>query len=188
MGIATRYGSHQLFVKGISALLQRPGSRMAELGNQIVWIRPRTPSRVACQMLGIPYTSFDQNGRDGAVCVDLRKVLDQHYHRQYFVVTNFGTSEHVTHSQGIVFQNMHLLCEAGGMLLHSVPQAGSNKGHGDWKYTAGFFESLAAANDYSIDEMWPLNTGGGNIYLNAAMTKKIDSEFNLQDFVWPTQE
>jgi len=132
MGMSVTNGSAMLFQRAIECgLVIGPGTRMAELGNQHV--RHFTKRPVAAKRLftyfGVEHDSFDTNGNDGAMKVDLGKPLPSKFVGQYHVVTNFGTAEHVR-NQYQCFKNIAALCMPDGMMIHSLPIAGEWPGHG----------------------------------------------------------
>jgi len=120
---------------------------MLELGNK------RNPDGVwkaACQSLGIAHTSVDWNGLDGALKLDLRKPLNL---GRFDMVTNFGTSEHVS-EQEPCWRNMHEAVRVGGWLLGLTPYPGDWSWHGEWYPTREFYESFAALNCYEIERLY----------------------------------
>jgi hypothetical protein len=100
--------------------------------------------------------------------------------REYAVVTNFGTSEHVF-NQLAVFETMHDACTEGGYMVHGVPR--SMVDHGLFNYTAKFFEALAEANDYSIE--WPGTRLDESAYDGGPMLAVTLAKNNRNDFRRP---
>jgi len=102
--------------------------------------------------LGVTHDSFDLNGGDGAVTLDLIKPIDKKYRGKYNIVTNFGTSEHCggRDKQYYVFNNIDKFCCHGGLMIHNVPHTGNWPGHGDVWYTIDFFKELAKIYKYDI--------------------------------------
>ena len=68
--------------------------------------------------------------------------------RQFHVLTNFGTSEHVF-DQRQFFANVHDLVCVGGVALHAVPTLGALN-HGFFNMHPIFFGKLAEANGYEV--------------------------------------
>jgi len=98
---------------------------------------------------GSKHTSFDINGKDGAIAVDLCKPIPDKYKNKFNMVTNFGTTEHVE-DQTQVFRNIHDMTTVGGVMIHSVPLHGYWKGHCPFRYTAKFPPMLSGLNGYSL--------------------------------------
>ncbi|MGH9869991.1 MAG: methyltransferase domain-containing protein [Candidatus Polarisedimenticolia bacterium] len=96
------------------------------------------------------YEAIDINSRFGSHVMDLNKDLDRDYgfSRQYDLVVNTGTSEHVF-NQAAFLRNAHHLAAPGGLMLHVVPFTGYTN-HGFYNYQPGLFYDLAAANAYDV--------------------------------------
>ena len=62
-----------------------------------------------------------------------KKIVNPKYIGKFNIVTNFGTSEHVK-NQEQCFANIHNLCCAGGVMIHTVPMKNHWRGHGLYKY------------------------------------------------------
>ena len=110
--------------------------------------RPRCSAKPFYQLLGAEkYTCIDLTGEHGAIQLDLNRPLeDKSYWGQYDLVTDHGCNEHafnVTES----YRTMHRLCKVGGIL--EICKAAWN-GNGYFLFDKGFFESMAAANNYKI--------------------------------------
>jgi hypothetical protein len=100
---------------------------------------------------GYGCVSIDWNGKDGARPLDLSKPLPEELHGQFDIVTNFGTTEHVS-NQEQVFRNIHALCRVNGMMVHALPMFPGWKGHSPFHYDATFAAALALAGDYNLIE------------------------------------
>lgn len=130
-----------------------PGLRMAELGNQYIWKDVfKTPAHLVAkdvfESFGVNYYSFDLNGLDGALPLDLSVPLPEIYLGGYDIVTNCGTSEHV-HNQYECWANIHRLCRVLGIMWHFVPEVGSWAEHNAVvRYTADNLAALADACGY----------------------------------------
>lgn len=122
---------------------------MLELGNIKIDSPERPTAKKYFTDLGIQHTSFDINGQDGAIPVDLSQPVDPSYYQQFDIVTNFGTSEHIS-DQFTVFENIHDCCVDGGFMVHSIPLEGYWKDHCPYHYKKGFPEELARLNNYEI--------------------------------------
>ncbi len=114
-------------------------------------------------LIGIDYDSID-------VCPGLKtKILDLNFDRlpyrlrsRYDVVMNFGTTEHIF-NQWNCFEVIHDAAKVGGVMYHQLPASGYLD-HGYFCYTPLFFNDLAAANDYKVEDLFI--HPAGNIKLN----------------------
>jgi SAM-dependent methyltransferase len=121
------------------------GLKMLELGDQVCIGMTEQTGKEYFAKLGIQHTSVDLNGLHGALQLDLNDPLQfSHWNNYFDVVTNSGTSEHVT-DQYAVFKICHDVLKVGGLAIHIVPDAYSKnwEGHGIHTYTAKFFEYFA---------------------------------------------
>ena len=142
---------------------------MAELGNQRIrylsnyWDHEPLPgskdgyiikgsSKYYHSSLGVKHDSFDLDGGDGSLMLDLTKPFDKKYIGKYNIVTNFGTTEHcgARDKQYFVFNNIDKFCNHNGLMIHNVPHTGNWPGHGDVWYTFDFFKELAKIYEYDI--------------------------------------
>jgi SAM-dependent methyltransferase len=117
---------------------------MLELGNKRA--RGQRPYKIAFQRLGIRHVSVDLNGLDGALKLDLRRPLNL---GMFDVVTNFGTSEHVS-DQPAVWRNMVEAVKLDGVLVSHTPHAGWEN-HGMFYPTIRFYLALAELNGFVFE-------------------------------------
>ena len=154
--------------------------QMLELGNQELKLpEHREAAKYYFERLGFKHTSFDINGRDGALPIDLSKIIEnKEYYNKFDIVTNSGTSEHVEPYEGQYecFRNIHLCTNVGGMMIHIVPEDGSFRNHCPYYYTIEFFEKLAKYNKYEIMEISRLHRGK-NVLITAGLIKNEDVLF-----------
>ena len=154
--------------------------KMLELGNQKVKLSGnRQIAKSYFEKLGFKHTSFDINGKDGALPIDLSRAIENKgFHNKFDIVTNAGTSEHVEPYEGQYecFRNVHLCTKVGGIMIHIVPEDGSFPNHCPFYYKSGFFEKLAELNNYEVIENTRLYRKG-NIMLAAGLIKKGYSDF-----------
>lgn len=129
---------------------------MIELGNKRdsegVWKKLFTE-------MGIEHTSIDLNGRDGALELDL---LGEISLPSADVVTNIGTSEHVSdehEGQMACFENINRLSHK--WMIHQVPLVGNWDTHGIrtdgrecFKYTEDFFYDISDKFNYIIEDLF----------------------------------
>jgi len=138
MGISTTHGQLQFFNDVCrQEQIVLAGLRMAELGNQqlrAAILGNEFPTKRLFKALGAHHVSFDINGQDGALPLDLSQPLPTKYHAAFDLVTNFGTSEHIEASQYWCWRNVHDLCRPNGWMMHTIPEIGSWPRHGKWHY------------------------------------------------------
>jgi|19_taG_2_1085344.scaffolds.fasta_scaffold13313_3 hypothetical protein len=160
--------------------------KMLELGNQHIKksvqavIKKKTvTAKKYFKSKGIGYTSVDFNGENGSIIHDLGDpIRNKEWIDSFDVVTNMGTSEHVSpiQSQYECFKNIHVCCKTGGIMLHSVPEFGSCKDHCPVYYTLDFFRNLAEKNSYRIIHLGKIIKNGNNL-IHACFQKVADSSF-----------
>lgn len=144
------------------------GTSMLELGNQRVlngfWgkrFSPRVSERTGKAYYtrrGVQHTSFDLNGRDGALPIDLSKPIEADQWPPFDFVTNSGTTEHVEpyEAQYACFENIHRLTRTGGLMFHIIPAIEELAAGGFWRYHCNnyysreFFSTLCDANAYRL--------------------------------------
>lgn len=90
------------------------------------------------------YTAIDLHGTAEALPLDLNEPLK--LDKQFDLITNIGTTEHVF-NQYQAFKSIHELIRPGGMMLHSLPNQGCFD-HGFFNYHPTFFYDLCLANRY----------------------------------------
>ena len=155
--------------------------KMLELGNQKILDQSRKPivAKKYFTNLGIKHVSFDLNGLDGAIPVDLSKEIPQGYLNKFHIIVNTGTSEHVE-NQDQVFKNMHNACRVKGYIINSVPQFGSWRGHSPYHYTLDFPLKLSIANNYKLIHRESVKRKRGYL-VNFIFQKINDSEFIFEN-------
>lgn len=119
------------------------GNRMLELGNKK---NPDGVYKTYFESIGIDHTSIDTNGQDGALPLDLRKPINLD---PFDMVTNIGTTEHVSDQKG-VWENIHNLTKVGGVIASLTPMEGDWWWHGVYYPRTEFFEAFSD-NGYKID-------------------------------------
>ena len=100
------------------------------------------------RLLGVEkYDCIDINGELGAIKHDLNYPLEgQALTAKYDLVTDHGSCEHVF-NVAQTYQSMHEVCKTGGLIVISQNTWGGN---GYFLFDRSFYESLAAANNYTI--------------------------------------
>jgi hypothetical protein len=99
--------------------------------------------------LGLRYASIDIDGSPGSIPLDLNfDGVPLEHRKQYDLVTNFGTTEHVC-NQFNAFKVIHDLTRRGGLMMHNLPAQGMMN-HGLVNYNPKFFWMLARSNGYEV--------------------------------------
>lgn len=142
---------------------------MYELGNKK---SPKGTYKSVFTDMGIDHYSIDINGQDGAVPLDLRVAIDL---PSRDMVTNIGTSEHVHPNQEMCFRNIHNLSH--DRMVHWVPYAQTMPEHAIYGYELGFFEELAAINDYKVEKLYIVNRVETRYVACASFRKTSDAPF-----------
>lgn len=119
-------------------------------------------------LLGVNYyETIDLHGTKAARRINLNRPFDPE--RQFDVVLNFGTTEHVF-NQFEAFNTIHKLCAVGGFMVHGLPLSGGRE-HGFFNYHTTTFFDLCAANGYALtDIMWSQNKKKGDRVVAVAET------------------
>jgi len=132
---------------------------MLELGDQIVYFGTKYG------MYSTPYfkkyhpdlshVAIDIKPEKFAVEMDLREPFTNDMVDAFDIITNAGTTEHVTTQTGfwMAYKNIHDACCVGGVMIHENPKTGNWAGHGDHYMTTLFYEQLSDAMGYEIIEL-----------------------------------
>jgi hypothetical protein len=156
--------------------------RMLELGDQIIYFGSQygtysTPY-FKQHFPDLDHVCIDIKPEKFAVDMDLRKPFEKAWNNHFDIVTNAGTTEHVTTDKGfwMAYKNVHDCLKIGGVVIHENPMTGNWKGHGDHYVTEKFYEQMADDMGYDIMELGTHpamgnTTDGWNVY---CVLKKID--------------
>ena len=152
------------FVKeyAIDKIENKNDMSMLELGDQILnnhknFFNGIKTAKEFYSRNGYNHTSFDWNGKNGAIPVNLT-IINSKYDNNYDLITNHGTSEHV-HNQYNMFKNLHNWGKVGCIYTHCVPLEGKEHKkylgyefppHGDYEYSSQFWENLCIENSYEM--------------------------------------
>ena len=120
------------------------------------------------------YKSIDTNGHNNSLVLDMNKDLvnDYDFNDQFDLVTNFGTTEHIS-NQYQIFKNMHDLCKINGLMIGIVPFQGALN-HGFFNYQPLFFQYLALANKYDMNLYWTI--ASPQLYTHNILPVDFDNE------------
>jgi hypothetical protein len=83
--------------------------------------------------------SIDLNGENGSLKVDLTKSIS--LDKPCDLITNFGTSEHVS-NQYMCWKNIHSMLSEDGIVISEIPEIGSWKGHCKYYVDYQFFNAM----------------------------------------------
>jgi SAM-dependent methyltransferase len=147
-----------------------PGLMMGELGNQI-WYNGRAAKDIF-SLIGVNHISFDINGQNGALPIDLSKPIPTEFWDRFDVVTDFGCSEHVSNPYE-VNRNIHRITKVGGLIVRAVPLEKTWSGHCIFRYRFNAFMKLTDICKYKL---LISDTHSKNL-LWGAMIKTEDSMF-----------
>lgn len=147
---------------------------MLELGSQNTYFdsEPMGVAKDYYTNQGFEHHSIDANGEYGSEVADLSTVLDL---AQYDLVTDFGTSEHVSNYYNC-WLNKHNACKVGGLIINENPKVDNWHGHGYHYVNMEFYSEFAKLAGYEILEIGEHAamgnvTDGWNVYAVLQKTK-----------------
>jgi hypothetical protein len=105
-------------------------------------------ARQIWEWIGFEYAAIDIDGSPESIPLDLNfDHVPEHARERYGIVTNFGTTEHLT-NQLNAFSVIHDLAAVDGLMIHHLPYCTPE--HGFFGYNLKFFWALARSNEYSV--------------------------------------
>lgn len=143
-----RYSTFKL----VESYINNPELSICELGDQKTWYDwPGGAAQSDVYFKNIfnhlNITNIDLNGNNGSLTLNLAKPLPSTYHNMFDVVTNFGTSEHVS-NQYSVWKNIFLLLKPNGLIISEIPYIHNWPNHCKFYVTDTTFETMN--EDFSI--------------------------------------
>jgi hypothetical protein len=163
------------------------GKEMLELGCQIIRGNTITPhTNIACEYfnsIGIKCLSIDLQKCGKAIIIDLREPMPEYFHNRFDIITNSGTTEHITpiNGQYVSFKNIHDCAKNGGIMMHFVPiKDKSNPAHSPFFYDCKFFERLAELNNYEIIAIEEYGRARRDQYCAICLRKINDDDFTTE--------
>ena len=153
------------------------GDSMLELGGKIN--APYT-YKAYFESLGFRHVSIDWNGQHGALKRDLRQPLWEEF-GQFDMVSNMGTTEHVSDQAG-VWENIHHLTKPGGVYVGQTPYYDGKSWwwHGEYYPTEAFFEAFAELNGWHIERIYvDREVPNQNLYVR--MRREANVDFTMPD-------
>lgn len=151
--------------------------KIAELGAQYVMGEDwggYGPPYFKNMFSSLDITTFDINGENRSIALNLSNPIDNKYKNVYDLVTNFGTTEHVQ-NQYTCWKNIFEMLKIGGLVLSEIPKKGSWPGHCKYYFDESTFESMK--EDFEIveirDHHFPVE---GNLIF-CVMRKKHSGKF-----------
>lgn len=127
------------------------GETMLELGGK--WCsQAGVTYKSVFEGMGIAHVSIDWNSEHSARALDLREPLDL---GQFDIITNFGTSEHVSEQAG-VWANIHRAGKVGAIYCGQTPYPGGESWwwHGEWYPTEQFYHQFGRLNGWEIERLY----------------------------------
>ncbi len=158
---------------------------MLDLGCQVMrrpvrsTLKCKGTARSYFKSIGIKYTSVDIKGCLYSKKVDLRRLIDKQYHNKFDIVSNSGTTEHITPLEGQyqAFKNIHLCTKKNGVMIHILPSLSKCHNHCQIYYDYKFFETLAKLNDYQIIMLEHVKKRENFLWVGACFVKKNSNIF-----------
>lgn len=137
------------------------------------------------QSKGINHVSVDFNGENGAIPLDLSKPLPENFYKNFDIVTNVGTIEHVEHDQYQSFKNVHDSIKVNGFFISFMPKVDSfDHNHCPWFYNIEFFRDLSSSLNYTIHHvgeiLYPSVNNDMGTLISCVLQKNIDNEFIIE--------
>jgi len=139
--------------------------------------------------------AIDWNGSGGALPYNLNnRIVDDPLMGSFDFVIDGGTSEHVE-KQYTLFINIFNLLKIGGVVIHIVPYVDSWIGHGYWKYSFDFFESVRKEFCYRLLDSRLMSNqygrfnkskGCSSLLLYVSFVKEFVLPSNFMYFISPT--
>lgn len=130
------------------------------------------------EWLGREHVSIDLNGEHGSLVRDLGQPLE--LGREFDVVTDFGTSEHVGPRIVSLWQCMKSAfdhCKVGGRIFHVNPTPGHWKDHGYWYRDFDFYQALSKASGMEMDSLNRASEAPHGKETRCCLIKEINSVF-----------
>jgi hypothetical protein len=156
--------------------------KIAELGSQFVvgeeW-GSYGPPYFKDVFKHLDITSFDYNGENGAIKVDLSIPIGEEYKNQYDIVTNFGTTEHVS-NQHTCWKNIFDMLKPDGLVISEIPRKNNWPNHCKYYYDEVSFNSLS--DDFIIMEISNIFYDGQGDLIYTVLRKKHDGEFKTTTY------
>lgn len=158
----------------------KPEHSILELGCQNLYFTPEYGkiSNPYFKKLGYDITTWDIYDCNGAEIMDLRELIE--VSKQYDIITDFGTSEHIDGDYYQAHKNIHNLCKVGGLIIHENPKTGHWIGHGCNYVDMDFYKGLAKACNYEILELteeFAMGNTKDGCNISVVLRKLIDAPF-----------
>jgi hypothetical protein len=152
MGLLKTTADFELEILG-KCNINYDGLRICELGDQVVMDNTSPYNNLAAKLkyedLKCLHTSIDINGLHDSITINLNNDIPEFLISYFDLVTNYGTSEHVS-NQYMCFKNIHKLCKVNGLIIHAIPPVGFWPNHCDYYYTLDVMEKLAKLCEYEL--------------------------------------
>ncbi len=138
------------------------------------------------------YNCIDINGENNACKYDLSKIIE--ITNTYDLVTDFGTSEHVSSTNTYDLEslyncnlNKYNLCNINGLIIGSNPKTNHWKNHGHFYFTQDFYKNLAIKTNMEIillEESPAMQNYIDGMEIRYILKKKNNSKWlSYEDFI-----
>lgn len=114
-------------------------------------------------------TSFDINGENNSIILNLSNPILDEYKNKFDLITNFGTTEHVQ-NQYVCWKNIFDMVKHEGIVINEIPKKDNWGGHCKYYFDEISFSSLK--KDFTIIDIQDINYGAGNLIY--CVLKKIN--------------
>lgn len=153
------------------------GFTVCEFGDQyLTYLDPPVLAVELYRQMGCGrYEAIDGNGR-GTITADLNRPLSDKLRRQFDLVTDFGTGEHIF-NQMQVWQSLHQLVRVGGFIAFDRPSKGYD-GHCFYLVQENLFLALVHANYYGVIHFEKFETTRGEL-IRGVFQRRSKQEFRV---------
>lgn len=190
------------FIKTYALPYVNNSMKMLELGDQV--LNPILGNPINCktgkelyQSTGFDHTSFDLNGNNGALKIDITQENNK-YTNIFNIITDHGTIEHIP-NQYLTFRNLHNWGNINCVYAHCIPLDSDEHRkyigygfppHGDYEYSTEFWRELCKLCNYNLiistgntvhnpAVNFPINYYSSSVYIKTLeSTFPSESEFN----------
>jgi hypothetical protein len=159
------------------------GANIIELGDQLMDIGHEGRYMRSDEYFKGKYNmvSIDWHGKNRALKLDLSKPLKEEFEAD--LLTDFGTTEHVTDLYNALL-NCHNFTKEGGVMIHVNPKINTYPGHGNHWFTQKFWNEFGAACKYevlSVYEKSPYSKDNPDVEVYAVFRKANKSKYLTRD-------
>jgi hypothetical protein len=158
-----------------------PSKNIAELGAQFVvgedW-GSYGPPYFKDVFPNLNITSFDYNGENNSIKINLSDPIAEEYKNRYHIVTNFGTTEHVL-NQYVCWKNIFEMLTLNSVVINEIPKKNNWPNHCKYYFDGDTFNSLS--EDFVILEMRDVFYEGQGDLIYCVLRKKHEGQFKTKE-------